>query len=68
MITMIGKEGCVNCYLSKKKLTEDKIEFIYKDFNKLIKNEKDFYMDIATKNNHLDLPLILNENNELIEV
>lgn len=68
MIKVIGQENCPKCYLVKKKLQSQKIQFEYKDYNDLSNQEQQKYLGIAKQNNHLELPLIFDEDDKEIEI
>lgn len=68
MIKIIGKENCPKCYVTKKKLTDKRIEFQYIDFEKdLNQQEQNKYINIAQKEGQITLPLLFN-NEKLVSL
>ncbi|NFF75945.1 hypothetical protein FCV38_02830 [Clostridium sporogenes] len=63
MIKIIGKENCPKCYITKKRLIDNKIDFKYMDFEKdLGKKEQNEYIRIARKQGQMALPLLFKDN------
>ncbi|MBN3352107.1 glutaredoxin domain-containing protein [Clostridium botulinum] len=63
MIKVIGKENCPKCYITQKRLTDNKINFQYIDFEKdLTEKEQNEYINIARKQGQMALPLLFKEN------
>ncbi|APR02470.1 TPA: glutaredoxin domain-containing protein [Clostridium botulinum] len=67
MIKVIGKENCPKCYITKKRLTDNEINFQYIDFEKdLNEKEQNEYISIARKQGQMALPLLF-KNNTLVK-
>lgn len=68
MIKVIGKVGCGGCVALKEKLTNDSVEFEYVLYEDLDRNEKRIYADIIRSKNNGRFPLVVDENNEIVNL
>lgn len=59
MIKLLGKKNCNACEMTKTILTNKNIDFEYSILEELPKEEQDKYVEMATKQNMLSLPLIV---------
>jgi glutaredoxin len=64
-IKVIGTIGCSRCVMTKNVLTNKGIEFDYILLNSLPQDEQDRLLDLATKKNLMNFPLII-KNDEAI--
>lgn len=63
IITKIyGKKTCHGCQAFKKKYPEA----IYVDVDELSKEERDYIIELSIKNNLMTLPVMLDENDNVI--
>lgn len=68
MIKVIGKVGCDGCIALKEKLINDSVEFEYVLYEDLNRSEKRIYADIIRSKNNGHFPLVVDENNEIIDI
>ncbi|WP_195618655.1 hypothetical protein [Clostridium paraputrificum] len=62
MITLVGREHCMNCTETKNILSQNNIDFEYKILESLNQSELDNYLGLAQKYNTNELPLIIEDN------
>ncbi len=68
MIKVIGKQGCGSCVELKERLTKEGVEFNYILYEDLNRNDKRFYADIIRSKNNGHFPLVIDENNEIVNL
>jgi glutaredoxin len=67
MVTIIGTENCSKCSMIKGLLDNKNINYEYKLFESLSNIEKNNFIELANKNNQVNFPLII-RNNQLISI
>lgn len=65
MIKVIGTTGCGHCAQAKAILAKNNIKFEYYLLNELGDDLQTYYINIAEKENRLNLPLIFTEDDSL---
>jgi glutaredoxin len=66
MYLLIGKKNCSRCEIIKNILLNKNINYKYKLFEDLSSEEKNRYIKLAKKNNQMEFPLII-KNNQIID-
>ncbi|MFW6008418.1 MAG: glutaredoxin family protein [archaeon] len=68
MIKVYGNFGCPECEKTKKLLKENNVDFEYKMLTQIDEDEKDEVFEIAQKANRMALPIVLKDNEIIIDV
>lgn len=68
MIEIIGRVNCVNCEMAKKTLKRKGVDFKYSLLEDLGDKEREDLISKAREKGVASLPLILNDENELISL
>lgn len=62
MLTVIGKQNCSRCLITKNILNQNHVEFKYSEIEDFDNKEQERYLKIAEDNGQLLFPLIFKDN------
>lgn len=66
MLTVIGSYSCERCNYAITHLNQKKVKYTFIDYDDLDEVEKDYYSELARKSGHSQLPIVLNEEGNVL--